>query len=109
MKNESMIRVILLHGKHADPNQKWYPWFVLQMRNRNILIDAPKLPDSDNPNLHKWLKVIDELNPDEDTILVGHSMGGVGILRWLEKQKDNASVRKVILYQPILARSMINV
>lgn len=92
-----MNRVILIHGKDSDPAQKWYPWLGNEMKKSNIEFIAPKMPKADDPILDEWLGEIDNLNPDENSILIGHSRGGVAIMRWLEKQSDNKKVKKVIL------------
>ena len=91
------MRVILLHGKDTDPLQKWYPWLAQAMRRRGIRFAAPVLPRAENPRLAEWTATLDNLKPDADTILVGHSRGGVALLRWLEQQPGSLRVRRVIL------------
>lgn len=90
------IKVVLMHGKDTDPSQKWYPWFANEMQKRNFDFIAPKLPNADNPHIDEWLAELDKLRIDNNTILVGHSRGGVAILRWLERQTDK-KVKNVIL------------
>src|SRR3989344_2613682 len=92
-----MMKVILMHGKHADPTQKWYPWLASEKGKRGIEFIAPALPHTDEPVFEEWLSEIDKCNPDQDTIMVGHSRGGVAVLRWLERQPENIKVKKVIL------------
>ena len=90
-------KVILMHGKDTDPSQKWYPWLADEMQKKNITFHAPTLKKADDPHVDEWLVQLDEAHPTEDTILIGHSRGGVAILRWLEKQPENFRVKKVIL------------
>ena len=92
-----MVNVILMHGKTADPSQKWYPWFAEEVRKQRIAFEAPTLPETNDPDCAAWVKELDATNPDEHTILVGHSRGGVAILRWLEGIVAGRRVRKVIL------------
>lgn len=92
-----MKNVILLHGKNTGPEDKWYPWFAREMSRLDIKCEIPALPNADEPVMAEWLAVIDNLKPDEDTIFVGHSRGGVAILRWLENQPADYTCRGCIL------------
>ncbi|MCP6720423.1 MAG: alpha/beta hydrolase [Patescibacteria group bacterium] len=91
------MKIVLMHGKDTDPSKKWYPWFAEEVKKRNMEILAPELPKPEDPEIGEWLAELDKTRPDEDTILVGHSRGGVAILRWLEKLPEGKRVRKVIL------------
>lgn len=93
----SKLNVILIHGKDTNPSQKWYPWLINEMKNRRIKCLAPELPKANDPVLSEWLDELDKLNPDKNSILIGHSRGGIAILRWLQKQPKDKKVKKVIL------------
>ena len=54
------------------------------------------MPSADAPVFEERIKVIEELKPDEHTILIGHSRGGSAVLRRLE-QYATSRVKKVIL------------
>jgi hypothetical protein len=86
-----------MHGKNVGPNDKWYPWFGDEVRKLGIEYYAPELPKSDNPYIEEWKQCLEELHPDKDTVLIGHSRGGVAVLRWLEDQPPSVKVKKVIL------------
>ena len=90
-------RVILLHGLNTDPSDKWYPWLAQEMEQRGIEFAAPALPAPTDPNIAAWTAELDKLHPDENTILIGHSRGGVAVLRWLEAQPASLKVKKIIL------------
>jgi predicted alpha/beta hydrolase family esterase len=89
--------VILMHGKNTNPSEKRYPWLKEAMEEYDIPYIGPKLPDADDPEIQAWVDKLDMLCPDEDSILVGHSRGGVAILRRLEQQDPDVKVTKVIL------------
>lgn len=91
------MKIVLIHGKNTDPSQKWYPWLGEEVKKMGHEFIAPILPSSANPTLDDWLTQIDKTEPDENTILIGHSRGGVAIMRWLERQALSKKVKKVIL------------
>ena len=92
-----MMKVILMHGKDTNPTEKWYPWFKEELEKKEIKVHVPELPDSSEPNLLLWLDILATLKPDEETVLVGHSRGGVAVLRYIERLPLGAKVKKVIL------------
>jgi len=92
-----MMKIVLIHGKDTDPSQKWYPWFGEEVEKMGYEFVAPILPKAADPVIDEWLAEIDKTRPDKNTILVGHSRGGVAIMRWLEIQKPRKRVKKVIL------------
>lgn len=86
-----------MHGKDTSPVEKWYPWFICELEGRGIEVVAPVLPNSGDPVMGEWLAELDKTIPDADTVLVGHSRGGVAVLRWLENQPGDFKIRKEIL------------
>lgn len=91
------MKVVLIHGKDATPADKWYPWFVNACREQGINAVAPALPNAADPVMDEWLTELDKTTPDTGTVLIGHSRGGVAVLRWLEQQPADVRVKKVIL------------
>lgn len=94
-----------MHGKDTNPSQKWYPWFADEVKSIGYEFVAPVLPKAVNPVMDEWLMELDKTNPNEDTVLVGHSRGGVAIMRWLERQVPEKQVKKVILVATNSGRS----
>ncbi len=91
------LNVILMHGKNTNPTKKWYPWLKSEMQKNNIEFHAPFLPKAEDPEINEWLAELDKIKPNENSILIGHSRGGVAILRWLEIQPEDFRVKKVVL------------
>jgi len=92
-----MTQVVLMHGKDTDSQGKWYSWFGEQVNILGYQYHAPDLPSAENPDIEEWMLELDKANINEEAILVGHSRGGVAILRWLEKQPKKFSVKRVVL------------
>jgi len=92
-----MKKVIIVHAKSATPEDKWYPWLINKINEKRINCLCPELPNSKDPKIDEWINEINKMNPDENTILVGHSRGSVAILRWLEQLPFGKNVKKIIL------------
>lgn len=84
-----------MHGKDKQSNDVWYPWLKNELLACGVGCAIPDLPKADNPKIAEWLGVIDSLHPDAETVMVGHSRGGMAILRWLETRQTK--VAKVVL------------
>lgn len=89
-----MKRAIIIHGWESNPNEHWY------QEEKNILVamgyevSVPEMPNTVHPKKDEWVKLIADLAPDEDTVLVGHSLGTPAILRYLEQ--TDRKVGKVV-------------
>jgi hypothetical protein len=79
-----MKRVIIVHGWEGKPDSNWFPWLTKELKTRHIEVAAPQFPPDKRPKLSEWLAVLNAQHPDENTILVGHSLGCITILRYLE-------------------------
>lgn len=104
-----MKKAILLHGwpdkeeffdasKPSSSNSQWLPWLQKQLVVRGIDTQTPEMLNAYEPNYEIWRKTLENLRPDENTILVGHSCGGGFIVRWLSE--NNIKVDKVFLVAP---------
>lgn len=91
------MNIILMHGKDTNPEEKWYPWFKEAVLAIGSEFCAPALPSADNPVMDEWLDVLRKCKPDEDTVLVGHSRGGIAIMRYLEQLESGLRVKAVVL------------
>lgn len=89
------MKVMLLHGKDRTPKDLWYPWIKKECAASGIPCEVPDLTTEYSPKIADWLAGIESLHPDSETVLVGHSRGGMALLRWLEE--PGHSVKKVIL------------
>jgi leucyl-tRNA synthetase len=98
IKTSKPNKIVMMHGKDVDPSAKsWYLWLKEITKKEDANLIFPTLPKSNDPILNEWLAELDKTKPDQDTILIGHSRGGVAIMRWLAKAPKNFKVKKVIL------------
>jgi len=84
-------RVFIIHRWEANPQSDWYPWLAKNLREQGFLVEAPEMPDTDNPKIEAWTEHIREKvgRCDENTFFVGHSIGCQAIMRYLEKISDD--------------------
>ena len=82
------IVIIPGNGGCDMDRDNWYPWLTQELKARGYRVTARNMPDAVDAHMHIWLPFIEkELVKDENTIIIGHSSGGVAALRYLENNK----------------------
>lgn len=91
-------RVYIIHGWGGYPEKNWFPWLKKELESRGFEVFVPRMPDTDNPRIEKWVPKIAEVvgAADEETYFVGHSMGCQAIARYLETLPEYVRVGGVI-------------
>lgn len=80
--------MIIVHGAYGHPEENWFDWLRQALAVMNIDCCVPTLPTPEQQNLENWLAVFQQSCGHEihsNTIIVGHSLGAVFVLRWLEQ------------------------
>ncbi|HLC47167.1 MAG TPA: leucine--tRNA ligase [Candidatus Nanoarchaeia archaeon] len=92
--------VMILHGTEGNSKKNWYAWLKAELEKCGYKVIVPDLPDSDYPELDKWLKELEKYRDsiDENIILIGHSLGCPTALQYL--QKLNTRINRLILVAP---------
>lgn len=90
-----MKNAIIVHGRGAQPEMHWFFEEKALLEKKGYTVTVPKLTDDEYPKLKDWMDVLDREYLDENTVLIGHSLGTVAALRLLERK--NIKVDKVIL------------
>lgn len=88
-------KVLIMHGWQADSESNWFPEAKVYLEASGYEVFIPDNPGGYSPKLSEWLQPIEQFEPDENWILIGHSLGGVTILRYLERATK--PVARVIL------------
>jgi uncharacterized protein len=93
-----MKTVISIHGWGGYPNEGWRPWLKDELAKKNIIVINPAMPKTDNPKEEEWVNYLHEVikNPNEDLILLGHSLGAITILRYIERLNENEKIEAAI-------------
>ena len=93
------MRIILIHGFNANPEMNFHPWLRDELHQAGFDVLAPELPFSGEPELFEWLKAMEEQvgRIEADDIILGHSLGAVMALRYLEAAEMTGTPRALIL------------
>lgn len=85
-----MKRVFIIHGWGGNPEEGWFPWLKKELEKRGFNVFVPQMPDAENPKINTWVPYLSKLvgKADENTFLIGHSIGCQTILRYLESLKE---------------------
>lgn len=83
-------RAFIIHGWDGYPEEGWFPWLKAELEKREFTVEIPSMPHPDEPTIEDWVGHLAKLmgEPDEQTYLIGHSMGCQTILRYLASLED---------------------
>jgi len=84
-----MPTAIIIHGALGSPSENWFPWLKKELEKLGYTVFVPAFPTPENQTLENWLKVFsqDEKLLDENSILVGHSLGSPFLLSAISRLK----------------------
>jgi predicted alpha/beta hydrolase family esterase len=93
-----MKRAIIIHCWEGYPEYCWYPWVKKELEVKGFQVEVPAFPDTEKPKLGEWLPMLKELagQPDEELYLIGHSLGCITIMRYLESLEENQKIGGVV-------------
>jgi len=89
-----MKRVIIVHGFKGRPESNWKSWLKNELEDKGFVASNPEMPNTDHPDADGWVHKLAETiaTPDTETYLVGHSLGCITILRYLENLQDGQKI-----------------
>lgn len=82
-----MKNAIIIHGTEGNPQENWFPWLKKELEKEGYIVNVPQFPSPPivPAKIKEWYEVLKNYEINEDTILIGHSLGGLFTLRILEK------------------------
>ena len=78
------MNCLIFHGTDGHDKENWFPWLKKKLDDLGIKTEVPNFPNSNKPKLEDWLNHLKSYQINEDTILIGHSLGVALILKLLE-------------------------
>jgi len=81
--------IIIFHGTGGNPKGNWFPWLKKELAKKGCQVFVPKFPTPEGQFLKSWLNVLENYKKyiNKESILIGHSLGGLFLLRVLERLK----------------------
>ena len=85
--------VFIIHGIYGSPEENWFPWLKRELELLGCKVFVPRFPNPANPKLNEWLEFLDKYKEhlNENSIVVGHSLGVAFLLSVLEKYPVKAA------------------
>ena len=84
-----MNNVFIFHGTEGYPEGNWFPWLKQEFEQKGCKVFVPQFPSPPivPAKIAEWFDVLKNYEQyiNENTILIGHSLGGIFALRILEK------------------------
>lgn len=82
------IIIVPGNGDSHIETDNWYAWVRDELNSRGYEVIARDMPDPIEAKASIWLPHIEaQLESDVNSIIIGHSSGGVAALRYLENHK----------------------
>lgn len=79
-----MNNYVILHGSFGSPDSNWFPWLKIELEKRGHKVDVPQMPIGvDRQTFENWSKVLKELNINENTIIIAHSIAPIFVCKYL--------------------------
>jgi predicted alpha/beta hydrolase family esterase len=81
--------IFIFHGTEGYPEENWFPWLKQELEQKGHKVFVPQFPSPPvvPAKIAEWFDVLKNYEQylDENSILIGHSLGGKFLLRILEK------------------------
>jgi len=91
-----MAGVVIIPASQSNAEHliHWYKWLDDKMTGRDLRVLRPEFPGGDLQTFDSWMNVMakHEKEIGNNTIVVGHSLGGMLLARWLETHTIGAAV-----------------
>ena len=94
-------RVFIIHGWTGNPREPMLWWLKVNLEKSGQEVFTPEMPETDTPKIESWVgKLKEVVEPDLNTILVGHSIGCQAVVRFIETLPQGAKITGVVLIAP---------
>lgn len=91
------MNFIIIHGIYGHPQENWFPWLKAELEKKGFEAIVPKFPTPIDQTLESWLRILSHFEDriNENTVMIGHSLGAAFILGYLEQA--NKKIKAAVL------------
>jgi uncharacterized protein len=85
-----MKKALILHAWYSKPETDWYPWLKTELESKGYEVMVPEIPtfETKAPEMETAIEAVLGLNfLDQDTVIIGHSLGTLLTMRLAERYK----------------------
>ena len=99
MKKTMQKKAFLILGWDGHPAEGWRPWLKRELEKRGIDVVVPAMPHTHKPVFKEWIAHIKKVaaQADEHSYFVGHSLGCITILRFIESLHPGKKIGGAVL------------
>ena len=99
--------VYIIHGYTSSSNAEWFPWIKRMLNEDGINVSVFDMPNSNNPIAIQWIEHLDRniKKITRETYFIAHSLGCITLLRYLEKQSENAEIGGIIFVSGFIKKN----
>lgn len=95
--------VYIVHGYMASTTDHWFEWIKEELEKEGAAVHILAMPDSRNPKPEAWISHLKEnVKFSQDTYLIGHSLGCISLLLYLNRFPQQAA--GIVLISGFLTR-----
>lgn len=103
--------IFIFHGTEGHPQENWFPWLKQELETEGYEVIVPQFPSPPivSAKISEWFDVLKKYEGQitGNTIIVGHSLGGIFTLRVLEKL-NHPITAALFVGTPIGVRPILN-
>lgn len=94
---EQSLKNKTLHYEHMKCRQNWRTWLAEELTNTDVLL--PSMPLKDSASYKQWKIIFEKCIPlfEGSFCLVGHSLGGIFLAKYLSENTLPVACEKLIL------------
>jgi uncharacterized protein len=92
-------RVFFIHGWGGTAVEGWRPWLKEQLEAKNFTVLNLTMHNTNYPQMNEWLDSLQKtvVTPDKNCYFVGHSLGCITILHFMESLKEGQKIGGALL------------